>query len=158
MDLNYTPYNIVSPSCVMAPGAPAEIEPEEDDYPSLYIVRVYINYPNEVASFHECALVESFGRVRLKMRRTLHGQEAAWSGDCNGLVDEHPELETLCDRAKAAVEHYFKDKSAAWWHRVRFSALHWPGFGTLLSVRLPRRKGYIIRARVERDERVAPIR
>lgn len=149
MDLNYTPYNIVSPSCVMAPGAPAEIEPEEDDYPSLYIVRVYIHYPNEVASFHECALVESFGRVRLKTRRTLHGQEAAWSGDCNGLVDDHPELETLCDRAKAAVERYFKGKSAAWWKRIRTSILRYFGLAADLSVRMPRRKGYIVLARVE---------
>lgn len=158
MDLNYTPYNIIAPSCAMAPGVPAKLEPEEDGYPSLYIVRVYINYPNEVVSFAECALVESFGRVRLKTRRTWNGQEAAWTGDCNGLVDEHPELESLCDRAKAAVERYFKDKSAAWWNRVSFSTLCWPGFGTLLSVRLPRRKGYTICARVERAERVAPIR
>lgn len=152
------PYNIVAPSWAMEPGAPAALEPEEDDYPSIYIVRVYINYRDEVASFHECALVESFGRVRLKTRRTWNGQEAAWTGDCNGLVDEHPELESLCDRAKAAVERYFKDKSAAWWNKISFSALRWPGFGALLSVRLPRRKGYIVRARVERAERIAPIR
>lgn len=151
-------YNSVEPSCAMAPGAPAPLDPAEDDYPSLYFVRVYINYPDEVASFAECALVESFGRVRLKTRPTLHGQEAAWSDDYIGIVDRRPEVDRLRDRAKAAVERYFKDKSAAWWHRVSFSALHCPGFGTLLSVRLPRRKGYIVRARVERDERVAPIR
>lgn len=158
MDLNYTPYNIVSPSCVMAPGAPAEIEPEEDEAPSAYVVRVsaeldncrnvYIDARNEAESWAECGLIGPFGCMRLKTRETCHGTVAAWSGDSVG-VDWHPELEALCDRAKAAVERYFKGKSADWWRRIRSSVLRSPGLGTLLSVRLPRRKGYIVRARVE---------
>ena len=140
-------YNIVAPSWAMAPGAPAALEPAEDDAPSAYVVRVYIHYRGEELSFCECDLVESFGIVRLKTRRTLHGQKAAWTGYFAG-IDRHPEIETLYDRAQEAVERYFKGKSAGWWKRICSSILRYFGRPADLSVRLPRRKGYIFSARV----------
>lgn len=148
MDLNYTPYNIVTPSLARATGAPAELEPEEDNAKSAYVVRVYIHYRGEVSSFCECELVESFGIVHLKTRRILHGQKAAWTGYLAG-IDRHPELETLYDRAQAAVERYFEGKSAAWWKRIRTSILRYFGLAADISVRMPRRKDYIVLARVE---------
>ena len=159
MDLNYTPYNIVAPSLDMAPGAPANLEPEEDNAKSAYIVRVsaewdnckhgYIDFRNAAEIWSECELIESEGRMVLKTRKTWHGEEACWFGDLVGRVDEHPELETLCERAQEAVERYFKGKSAAWWRRIRYRILSLPGLYAALSVRLPQRKGYIVLARVE---------
>lgn len=145
------PYNIVSPSWARATppkGGWGKLELAEDDAPSAYVVRVYIHCRGEELSLCECDLVESFGIVRLRTRRTWRGQKAAWTGYFAG-IDRHPEIETLYDRAQEAVERYFKGKSAGWWRRISSSILRYSGLAADLSVRLPRRKGYIVRARVE---------
>lgn len=144
-------YNIVSPSWARATppkGGWGKLEPAEDDAPSAYVVRVYIHFRGEELSFCECDLVESFGIVRLKTRRTWRGQKAAWTGYFV-VTERHPEIETLYDRAQEAVERYFDGKSAAWWKRISSIILRYLGRPADLSVRMPRRKGYIFRARVE---------
>ena len=116
-------YDICRPSWARATPPKdgwGKLEPAEDDAPSAYVVRVsaeydncqhgYIDARNEAEIWAECELIGPFGCMRLKTRKTWHGEEAAWSGDYVGRIDEHPELERLCDRAQEAVERYLYDK------------------------------------------------
>ncbi len=136
-------------------GVWGKLEPADDEAPNTYIVRVSAEYDagmygHSAEIWTECELTaEPSGRMALKTRKEWHGIVAEWAGDLVGSVSDHPELETLCDRAKEAVERYLADKSTAWWKKTIASVLNSPGLDAELRVRLPRRKEYLVNASIE---------
>lgn len=102
----------------------------------------------QCSSWWACEISIWPGRPRLATRQTWAGEEPAWFGDSIG-ADRCPEVETLADRAKDALERYLSGKSAAWCRKIRSSVLSYPGLCACLPVRLPRRKGLYALATIE---------
>lgn len=118
---------------------------------NAYCVKVRVALDNpyvQCSSWWACEIEIDWDRPRLATRQTWSGEEPAWFGDSIG-TDRCPEVETLADRAKDALERYLSGKSAAWWRKIRSSLLRYPGLAADLPVRLPRCKGFFAIAFIE---------
>lgn len=98
-----------------------------EDMTYRFKVEISVDYRfGESWSKYECD-IEISGKddPEIRLKRREYGSANAWAGD-GGNCDRVPEVDTLCEEAKDAVDNYLSDKDSAWWRRMLAKAASVP--------------------------------